>query len=159
MKKTNNRQVWTGVCLVLAAVLIMGLCAYRQFYHHDYQFPFSADEVESLTIYDRRFLEKKEITRREDIAGFMDIVEGATLQITSGRSGLPRNYLCFNLKDGSRRPYCVEGSFTLFTDGTVCLSGRADFDYASYWDRMSYEVQEGIGAELAEIMMMFRPDA
>lgn len=164
MRRSNSRQVIFGVCLLFLILAIAFGVRLHHFYsvYLDYELPFSIDDVESLTIYDSRFSQKKEITRQEDIAEFIDAVNDITVRsmsadVMQSPQAFKRTYLCFLLKDGSQFPcVCTDSGIGGFSDGSVQLSGESSFDLWDYWDRMDYEVQEDVGAELAQIMMEFR---
>lgn len=161
MKRTNDRQALIIVGLIfLGLMMIFGVRLYH-FYHVylNYEFPLAASDIESLTIFDNRFLQKKEITRQEDIAEFVDAVNNIKVHSMTGLeiTRHKRTYLCFRLKDGSQLPCaCIYGDIGHFSDGSVQVSGSSSFDIWDYWDRMDYEIQENAGAELAQVMLAFQ---
>ena len=123
--------------------------------------PFSADEVSSILMYDSRQIEKKEITRQDDIAELVDAMSQKDERYLTSTGVRPSDhgiYLSFQMKDGSQIQYFCESypAATYITDGSVQMKQDSGFDLWDYWARMDYEVQKDAGAELAQIMMGFR---
>lgn len=161
-EKRQSRAVAVGVCLVCLAVAgILGVKVYR--YYHYRLCPFSAGEVSSLSMYDSRQIEKKEITRQGDITELIDAMNQrgerylTSLGLRPSQHGI---YLSFRMKDGSQAWYFCEiyPAATYINDRRVQIRLDGSIDLWDYWDRMDYEIQKDAGSELAQIMTAFREE-
>ena len=160
MKKKNNRQVWTGVCLVLAA--IAAFVGFRVYQYQHYSPPFHADEVETVTLYWSSILgeEKKEVTRREDVEELAELVRHVEFLdriITNEDTpyGGAAIVLAFHLKDGSAF-HCryfdrIQEGVCAYTDRTRLGTVRFPYvDEGPYWgsgatllwESMDYEAEQ-----------------
>lgn len=161
-RKRQRKSIAVGVCLLcLAAAGFLGVKAYR--YYNYRMCPFSEDEVSSISMYDSRQIEKKEITRREDIAELVDAMNQKGERYLTSAGVRPSGYgiyLSFQMKDGSQIHYFCQSYPTVayITDGSVQIKQEGGFDFWDYWDRVDYEVRKDAGAELARAMTAFRAE-